>query len=381
MSGVLDQVEAAVEGLGLRVRRAWPRSDDHVLLDLAGTAGTAGGDGTAGQWLADPGRARRVAEETAAGGAGGSAAAVISGGTTAIPGSGVVCQPGGRDRRLRVLESLVADDGAVLISHRPERRAVVRLATGDYAKVVRPGRAPALGAAARQAASAGLRVPAVTAMDPRRGVVTTAALPGRPLYDLLTDHRVPEPVVLAAARATGEALAQLHSAPVPAGAAGHDAAAEAEVAARWVSLAATHLTLPTAVAEPLVRALEQARSGLVEHRSLHGPSLLHRDLHDGQVLVDGDRIGMVDFDLAAAGEPALDLANLLVHLELRWHQGAFGAQRLRACRDAVLSGYRPGRDTAARLPAYALATRVRLVAVYSFRPDSSAAAAGLLTPV
>jgi hypothetical protein len=45
MSGVLDRVEAAVEGLGLRVRRAWPRSDDHVLLDLAVTAG---GEGNAG---------------------------------------------------------------------------------------------------------------------------------------------------------------------------------------------------------------------------------------------------------------------------------------------------------------------------------------------
>ncbi|WP_396134697.1 phosphotransferase [Cellulomonas sp. ATA003] len=54
---------------------------------------------------------------------------------------------------------------------------------------------------------------------------------------------------------------------------------------------------------------------------------VHRDLHDKQLLVDGSGgIGLLDFDLAAAGEAALDLANLLVHLELRVHQGC--ARRL-----------------------------------------------------
>ncbi len=46
--------------------------------------------------------------------------------------------------------------------------------------------------------------------------------------------------------------------------------------------------------------------------------LLHRDFFDKQVVVDADgRPGLLDFDTLAAGEAAVDVANMLVHLELR----------------------------------------------------------------
>ncbi|MDP9445155.1 MAG: phosphotransferase, partial [Actinomycetota bacterium] len=108
---------------------------------------------------------------------------------------------------------------------------------------------------------------------------------------------------------------------------------------------------------------------------------LHRDLHDKQVLVDAHTcgVGMLDFDLLAAGEPALDLANLLVHLELRAMQGWCSPYRAQVCAAAVLDGYRPGPGVRRRLPGYDLTTRLRLVAVYGFRPPHRQAAARLLS--
>lgn len=142
----------------------------------------------------------------------------------------------------------------------------------------------------------------------------------------------------------------------------HDAAAEVAVLRRWTELAGAW----DAADVPGVEAVAQAlAAGPAEP-----PVLLHRDLHDRQVLVaDDGSVGLLDFDLLAAGEPALDLANLLVHLELREHQGLLADAGV--LRDAVLEAYRPSTATLTRLPAYAAATRLRLAAVYAFRPGVS----------
>ncbi|MDP9398929.1 MAG: phosphotransferase, partial [Actinomycetota bacterium] len=112
------------------------------------------------------------------------------------------------------------------------------------------------------------------------------------------------------------------------------------------------------------------------------PTLLHRDLHDKQVLVGAGAsgapsLGILDADLAAIGEPALDLANLLVHLDLRAAQGTVPVATAQACVEAVLAGYDPDDEVRRRLPAYALATRLRLLGVYAFRPASAPPAAWL----
>lgn len=86
---------------------------------------------------------------------------------------------------------------------------------------------------------------------------------------------------------------------------------------------------------------------------------------------------MLDFDTLAAGEGALDLANLLVHLELRALQGHCTAARAAELAAAVLDGYEPDRTVRDRLAAYAAATRLRLCAVYRFRPGAETAVAGL----
>ena len=50
--------------------------------------------------------------------------------------------------------------------------------------------------------------------------------------------------------------------------------------------------------------------------------MVHRDLYHDQVLVHDDRCVLVDLDLVALGDPALDSGNLVGHLvELQWRGG------------------------------------------------------------
>ncbi len=46
-----------------------------------------------------------------------------------------------------------------------------------------------------------------------------------------------------------------------------------------------------------------------------GQTVLHGDLHAGQIAVSPAGVGLLDFDEACAGDPAFDLANLRAHLE------------------------------------------------------------------
>ena len=44
------------------------------------------------------------------------------------------------------------------------------------------------------------------------------------------------------------------------------------------------------------------------------PQGIHRDLYPDQVIVDGDRLHLIDFDLYCLGDPALDIGNCIGHI-------------------------------------------------------------------
>lgn len=106
--------------------------------------------------------------------------------------------------------------------------------------------------------------------------------------------------------------------------------------------------------------------------------MLHRDLHDQQLLFDGARLGLLALDTAALGEPELDLANLSVHLELRATQGLLDPALRAAGQEAVTVVSRALGADPARLALHAEATRLRLACVYAFRPRWRTLAQGLL---
>ena len=95
-----------------------------------------------------------------------------------------------------------------------------------------------------------------------------------------------------------------------------------------------------------------------------------RRVHDKQVLFSAAQgtIGLIDCDTMALAEPALDLANLLVHLEFRREQGVLSTAAEQFASNAIHTTASAMAVPADRLQAYAASTRLRLACVYSFRP-------------
>lgn len=99
-------------------------------------------------------------------------------------------------------------------------------------------------------------------------------------------------------------------------------------------------------------------------------ALSHRDLHDGQLLQNGQQLSLLDFDLLCLAPPELDAGNLIAHLLLRILQGE---QHNPALADRlsrrVLQGYAPIRHLdRTRLTAFCASTLLRLSLVYAIRP-------------
>jgi hypothetical protein len=342
----------------LQLTRAWPRGEGVVHLEYASDAGPV-----AGQLVEDPRRLARIA------GATGAPASVLQ-------PAGVLLHHGGADRRLPALGALVAAPRSRLLAHRPERRAVVRRADGCYVKVLRPGRTEAVATALRHVeALAGewFRVPVLREHRPDDGVLVWSDLAGPTLHDLAVAG-APDPAQWHAVwAAAGRALRALHDGP-QAGLPSHRVADECRATLRWVEPAqGLRLLLPvdvTAVLAPL-RAGEPGPLGV-----------LHRDLHDKQVVVaPGGPPGLLDVDTLAVGERALDVANVLVHLELRVRQGLLTPAAATLARDAFLDALAPADATLGRVAAYAPATRLRLAGVYAFRPRWGRLARALLDEV
>jgi hypothetical protein len=330
---------------GFRLRRAWPRDRGHLLLDL--DRDDVPGDRLAGQWFADPASAERTTRRTPG----------------ARQAHRLVLQPAGADRVLTGLAPLLAAPDSRLVGHRPERRAVVALDGGRrFAKLVPTTKLARL----RHGCARTDRLPVRTArLLPERsspvGTVTTEALAGTPLTELLGGSRAGEALV-----AVGAAVAALHQTAPPAGSPVHGPADEVAVTRTWEQ-----------------RARDYGLSIVAESGRDRRPpppralGLIHRDLHDGQLVLSDDGgfrsagVGLLDFDLMAAGDPALDLANLIEHLRLRARQGVLADADGAVA--ALLEGYRPDPDTLGRVADYRSLTARRLAAVYAFR------AAGLAT--
>ena len=66
-------------------------------------------------------------------------------------------------------------------------------------------------------------------------------------------------------------------------------------------------------AERAARLLGACRS-LAERTPAPVPTGIHRDFYADQVVVDGERLTLIDFDLYCVGDPALDVGNFLGHL-------------------------------------------------------------------
>ncbi len=371
---VLELPLADRERLGLppgplKLRRAWPRSAGHLGLEYIAGEGHI----IPGQWFADSAQLEHVAGATARAGP----APLVT--LVEVAGTQVLLQAGGADRRLPGLAPLLKQPGAHLLVHRPERRAVVQLETAtrlSYAKVVRPERTQALAAVGSVVCNLGggaFIAPQTLAVEVERGVIVWSALPGVSLYALSGQARL-----ISAAQSAGRALKALHTASPPPHLATHSAGDEIGVLQRWLDRLEPFIP-------PLNSQIRSIAAGLFEALNNNTPSpsvLLHRDFYDKQIFINaGGHIGLLDFDTLSRGEAALDLANVLVHFELRALQGRCPPGQATAAGAALLDGYEPGLSVRRRLDPYADAARLRLACVYAFRPYGVSLVPALLARV
>lgn len=66
---------------------------------------------------------------------------------------------------------------------------------------------------------------------------------------------------------------------------------------------------------------------------------IHRDFYPDQVLIDGDRVWLLDLDLYADGDPTIDLGNMLAHLEEYARRRGWDCAALPPQAEASLAGY------------------------------------------
>lgn len=231
-----------------------------------------------------------------------------------------------------------------LYRHKPKKRAMIRYACRSddgknrtlLGKMQSKGpdkRTPALQTTLRATGLDGkepgsVGVPQVVDIPNHLDMWFMEHVPGACLRDLQDDGQSQ-----AFVRA-GAALGHLHrSAVVPDRVWTHKQ--EMEVLANAICKAA--LTRPTQKHRimALLTWAEHATVGLPHQR----PGCIHRDFYPDQVIVDEDQIWIVDLDLVALGDPAIDVGNFLAHLAeyaIRKHGTAAMSQTLEA---AFLRGY------------------------------------------
>jgi Ser/Thr protein kinase RdoA (MazF antagonist) len=196
------------------------------------------------------------------------------------------------------------------------------------AKCLRPGHAPAAvhaqvalnAALARR--DAVLVVPRLLHADGPRSVLVQERARGTCLADFCGRKLL---ALQGAVERCGRALRELHALPLDVVEAhGHAPAAGPRSVGIPDQLAALLRPQPMTLAarSPQLRErVLQVMQQLLVCEAMCEPVAavpLHRDVHPRQLFVDGRRITLIDWDLCGAGDPALDLANLLMHLQLRW---------------------------------------------------------------
>lgn len=205
-----------------------------------------------------------------------------------------------------------------VISYRPGRRAVLRVALADrsvYLKVMQPHRSGEIVERHRHLLSAGVPVPQVLAHH--EGLVVLAELPGRPLARAVLEEGVDacrgEDLVALLDRLP----ASLYTAPLR---------------APWTDSAAFYAGIVGASMPALMPRLDALvtgiRTGLAEvdqRIGLHPHDVVHGDFYEAQVFVeDGRVVGLLDIDTVGPGRRSDDLACLLAHLSILADYGTTG---------------------------------------------------------
>ena len=205
---------------------------------------------------------------------------------------------------------------------------------------------------ARTQARSVLGLPTVLFYDPRHRFLAQRRVDGTPYPALLGRDDVHDLFRLA-----GQALAVLHAQRVPVGRVTWLDDHLRELIRPWPLSLAERWPEYRAPIQDLLATMAECEQ---PWRSLIEPAPIHRDVHLRQLFYGEvqSRVWLIDWDLVARGDPALDVGNLLVYLET--HLADDQAARASA---AFLDGYLAGRPAAGllqRVPLYKAFTYLRL---------------------
>lgn len=230
------------------------------------------------------------------------------------------------------------------LRYRPRRRAVLRYRLADgttvFGKVVTPARSRRLlaladalgGGSCGRAHAGGLRF-ALPSARIAPGAFVLPCAPGRPLRDLLL---VGGP--LPPAERLARLPADIHRACGPA-LAGAPELADVRARRRFdpaVALVAAQMVARLLPAEAAAACrLAEAVITCAEASEPPDDWVVHGDLYENQVLVDGDHLALIDLDDLGPGDPLLDAANVSAHLLLLAASGAPAAPMIARYRDEL----------------------------------------------
>lgn len=261
---------------------------------------------------------------------------------------------------------------ATPVRYVPEKRCQIRYdltlpdgsARSMFGKVMSDGRGAEVAARMRTLQRAfppegRVSVPASLGYVREWRLLAQEAVPGITLYD----RQHAGCVCLDAYEEVGDALARLHGTPLE-GLMPH--AAPEECALLEVSLTKRTLTPGLHDAAAALSARLRALAPRVAMRPL---VTSHRDFYDKQVLTDGRRFWLIDFDTLAVSPRELDLGNFIAHARLRAEQGHITPVAAAGIGDALLDGYRRRHAIDAEALAwFTAATFLRLATIYAVRP-------------
>jgi aminoglycoside phosphotransferase (APT) family kinase protein len=198
-----------------------------------------------------------------------------------------------------------------VVAYRPTERAVVRTTDANgrvrYVKITAPDTTAALVDRHVRLGAAGVPVPAVLAADTELGWLAMAELAGPTLRERLRAGTPPWP----RPDTFVDAIARIRSVELTDAAPRRPRCLDAGGHARM--LASVMPSERHRLGELIDRFEPLAEQALARS----GPTV-HGDLHEGQLVVDGERIiGVLDIDDLGPGDPIDDMATVLGHLRYR----------------------------------------------------------------
>ncbi len=233
-----------------------------------------------------------------------------------------------------------AGDGSLhTLAYKPERRYVGRFRAADGAnalvKFYAPAGFPRAEASCRAFESRDvLRLAERCGDSKRHHILAFEWLPGRTLRESLADHEE-----VGAPERVGVALAELHA---QKRGKLRPQRTKAKIA-KLRELGATVGFLCPSLANHVTSLSERIASRLAVSNRRH--CAIHGDLYDKQILLDGDRVAIVDVDQAAFGDARSDLGLFIAHLERDGLAGGPSRSRIDAVTEALLSGYQEAAGT------------------------------------